>query len=62
MNAHVFETEVYGCCWYRWLCSCGKAGNWNRVARAARNGGQRHVAAMERSATERPTTAEKGSR
>lgn len=34
---------------YRWRCSCGRVGGWtlSRV-RAARNGGARHVAAMER--------------
>lgn len=43
---------------YRWRCSCGKQGEWryggNRgsidsaAVRSARNGGARHVAAMER--------------
>lgn len=40
---------------YRWCCSCGDAGKrWHqaggaaRAARRARNGGVRHVAAMER--------------
>ena len=34
---------------YRWRCSCGRVGGWtlSRV-RSARNGGARHVAAMER--------------
>lgn len=43
---------------YRWRCSCGEQGRWHatdkqsgsgdRAARRARNGGARHVAAMER--------------
>lgn len=48
--------------WHRWTCSCGRVGDWTRgdgnaqnggsnhrtSARRARNGGARHVAAMER--------------
>ena len=33
---------------YRWQCTCREHGEYTRNARAARNGGQRHVAAMER--------------
>lgn len=42
---------------YRWRCSCGRIGPWKSGAsgsgggpapRRARNGGARHVAAMER--------------
>lgn len=43
---------------YRWRCSCGRCGRWHAgshdvgahadAARRARNGGARHVAAMER--------------
>lgn len=33
---------------YRWRCSCSCVGEWKLVARSARIGGQRHVAAMER--------------
>ena len=43
---------------YRWRCSCRKRGGWSAseiddrriatAARRARNGGARHVAAMER--------------
>ncbi len=39
---------------YRWRCSCGDRGCWNQrpspaiAARRARNGGSRHVAAMEK--------------
>lgn len=36
---------------YRWRCSCGDKGKlWRREIRNARNGGERHVAAMERGA------------
>lgn len=48
---------------YRWRCSCGARGQWQtgsddsghhaESARRARNGGQRHVAAMERAGSER---------
>lgn len=54
-----------GCAFrYRWRCACGRVGPWQAsvatehgtverrpalCARAARNGGARHVAAMERS-------------
>jgi hypothetical protein len=38
---------------YRWSCCCGKAGPWHTgearaAARSARDGGRKHVAAMER--------------
>ena len=33
---------------YRWACSCGRIGDWKPRARSARNGGARHVAAMEK--------------
>ena len=33
---------------YRWQCSCREHGEYTRNVRSARNGGQRHVAAMER--------------
>jgi hypothetical protein len=41
---------------YRWECSCGDRGPWKdsgtkghaKAVRSARNGGQRHVAAMEK--------------
>lgn len=32
----------------RWLCTCGSLGPWQCRARSARNGGARHVAAMEK--------------
>lgn len=46
---------------YRWRCSCGRVGPWKSggakrsglhaaAAKAARVGGERHVAAMERGA------------
>lgn len=34
---------------YRWVCSCGSAGAWKTRAFQARNGGERHVAMLERS-------------
>jgi len=33
---------------HRWRCSCERTGDWKHSARKARNGGTRHVAAMER--------------
>lgn len=34
---------------YRWRCCCGRIGGWTLSrARSTRNGGARHVAAMER--------------
>jgi hypothetical protein len=38
---------------YRWRCTCDQAGPWHvgepgRAARSARDGGRKHVAAMER--------------
>jgi hypothetical protein len=41
-------TSIMSHCEYRWLCSCGEVGGWVRDARSARNGGARHVAAMEK--------------
>lgn len=36
----------------RWRCCCGRGGPWHageaRAARSARDGGRKHVAAMER--------------
>lgn len=56
MQAHVVEikTDVepeLGATVHRWHCSCGYVGDWKvgeGAARRARNGGARHVAAMER--------------
>jgi hypothetical protein len=53
------DTEVHllhGQFRYRWECSCGDRGPWKtarnkghaKAARSARNGGARHVAAMEK--------------
>lgn len=40
---------VWRCTEYGWRCSCGAAAkDWRKTIRAARNGGTRHVAAMER--------------
>lgn len=33
---------------YRWRCSCRRTGMWCSRVRSARNGGARHVAAMEK--------------
>jgi hypothetical protein len=33
---------------HRWRCSCERTGDWKHSARKAREGGARHVAAMER--------------
>lgn len=57
---------------YRWRCSCGAppgpwcegsddSGHHAESARRARNGGRRHVAAMDRATSERPSAA-KGTR
>jgi hypothetical protein len=50
--------EPVGISRYQWRCACGQSGKWHqgstesgthaKAARSARNGGQRHVAAMER--------------
>jgi hypothetical protein len=54
-HAHVVDTltipagEGHSDYRFRWRCTCGRAGKWHaaRVS-SARNGGARHVAAMER--------------
>jgi len=33
---------------HRWMCSCRRCGTWQKKVRSARNGGARHVAAMEK--------------
>lgn len=51
MIAHVMDIEVRpnGVLEYRWICAAGcKPGKWSTSALAARRGGVRHVAAMER--------------
>lgn len=32
---------------FRWVCSCGKSGDWTLLVKSERDG-RRHVAAMER--------------
>lgn len=57
MQAHVIEIETLPAYsnglrtfppMHRWRCSCGRAGEETTKPRSARNGGARHVAAMER--------------
>jgi hypothetical protein len=51
LEAHVIALENRGMAYvapHRWICSCGKHGTWRAQIRSARNGGARHVAAMER--------------
>lgn len=58
-TSHVVEVEswlsgqssVEIVCRYRWRCACGDTGDWHAgpmAARSARDGGGKHVAAMER--------------
>lgn len=55
------EAGLASGCRYRWYCSCASAGRWHEASRkgygaavrAARRGGIRHAAAMERRAADR---------
>ena len=48
LEAHAVDIERHDVEEYFWYCSCGRCGDTTRSARRARNGGLRHVAAMER--------------
>jgi len=48
LKSHVISI-AYSASFYFWSCSCGRSGPNQIVARRARNGGQRHVRAMEAS-------------
>lgn len=50
IDAHAVEVVTVECpeLRYWWHCSCGASGLPKATGRSARNGGARHVAAMER--------------
>lgn len=60
IQADAATGEPNGVFRYRWFCTCGRVGPWKNgdkasgqhatAARRARDGGLRHVAAMERGA------------